>query len=475
MFSSTVHQVVRSLGKDTLLPVPNLDASDNIYPLSIVMKETRRHLLFWTKHKCYTTEFKLSDILEDPTKEPVVKIDEKIFCKGFNRSTNLSLKGKFGVELAKELVDIDLQGARSVIVQSPLGDLQKDEVELQPFLDEINSRRINLDHPLVKPLINEKTLCVVTGVVKLVSDANLSSQVNFDETGKAGGTFSCISSTAVTVTASEEVDEKKSKTMKVPSATPVAYRVYELLVSTKDGSFQVQVDPDTKGGFTPVSLANLDQVDALAESFSAVECSGNPGNIFRSLLDLSAGQREQVQSSLRGIMELPQTVQPLSELLQEAEVFIDANIEKTTNLENLNKKIGTSNDDIQQFLTIAGFHINDGHVEYPRATSDIFEACQLLICLLEEFDDDELDAVARCIDDGETAQSLLSVLQKLQGKDILTLTLSPEEASVLSTDTAKNFIESVDVTFDDNMLALSPTNRLDLNAAYFVFYALYGQ
>lgn len=140
MFSSTVHQVVRSLGKDTLLPVPNLDASDNIYPLSIVLKETRRHLLFWTKHKCYTTEFKLSDILEDPTKEPVVKIDEKIFCKGFNRSTNLSLKGKFGVELAKELVDIDLEGARSVIVQSPLGDLQKDEVELQPFLDEINSR-----------------------------------------------------------------------------------------------------------------------------------------------------------------------------------------------------------------------------------------------------------------------------------------------------------------------------------------------
>ncbi|XP_046565247.1 uncharacterized protein LOC124273944 [Haliotis rubra] len=472
MFSSTVHQVVRSLGKDTLLPVPNLDSSDNIYPLSIVLKETRRHLLFWTKHKCYTTEFKLTDILEDPTKQPVVKIDEKIFCKGFNRSTNLSLKGKFGVELSKELVDIDLDGARSVIVQSPLGDLQKDEVELQPFLDEINSRRINLNHQLVKPLVNEKTLCVVTGVIKLVSDASLSSQVNFDETGKAGSSFSCLSSTAVT--ASEEVNEKKSKTMKVPSGTPVAYRVYELLVSTKDGSFQVQVDPDTKGGFITTSLANLDTVDALAESFSAVECSDNPGDIFRSLLELSAGQREQVRSSLRGIMELPQTVQPLSDLLQEAEVFIDTKIEKTTNLEHLQKKIGTSNDDIQQFLTIAGFQIKEGNVEYPRATTDIFEACQLLVTLLDEFDDDELDAVARCVDDEETAQSLLSILQKLQDKDILTLRLAQEEASTLATDTAKNFIESVDVKLDDNMLTLSRTNRLDVNAAYFVFYALYG-
>lgn len=42
------------------------------------------------------------------------------------------------------------------------------------------SRCINLKHPLVAPLLNDssKTLCLVTGVVRLVKDATITGKSN---------------------------------------------------------------------------------------------------------------------------------------------------------------------------------------------------------------------------------------------------------------------------------------------------------
>ena len=141
MFAATAHQVVKSLGKDTLTPVRSLDRADNIAPFAIVLKERRRRLIFWKRTQCLTTEFSLDNILLTPfTDEERTHLLKKWPLVTFDYETNFSLNGKFGVDLHKELLDVELDGSDSVVVKSSLGELSKEEVNLQSFLDLANAR-----------------------------------------------------------------------------------------------------------------------------------------------------------------------------------------------------------------------------------------------------------------------------------------------------------------------------------------------
>ena len=55
-----------------------------------------------------------------------------------------------------------------------------------------------------------------------------------------------------------DVDDKTTKAMTVPAGVPLAYSVYELAVDVSDGTFQIVVDREKRGGF-----CGEDTVDAV--------------------------------------------------------------------------------------------------------------------------------------------------------------------------------------------------------------------
>lgn len=136
MFTATTHQIVKSLGKDTLIPVNSIDVADNIKPLAIVLKERRRRLIFWKRSRCLTTEFDLEDILTEPLPETErAQLISSRELAAFCFETDFSLNGKFGIDFNKELLDVGLEACDSVSVKSNLGELLKEEVNLPHFLN----------------------------------------------------------------------------------------------------------------------------------------------------------------------------------------------------------------------------------------------------------------------------------------------------------------------------------------------------
>lgn len=136
MFSATAHQVVKSLGKDSLIPVQSIDVSDNIKPLAILLTERRRRF-FWRRTRYLTTEFCLDDILDEALCKDGANKDEIVRSRElakFDFETNFSLSGKLGIDLQKEFLDFELDASDNATVKSELGELRKEEVNLPAFL-----------------------------------------------------------------------------------------------------------------------------------------------------------------------------------------------------------------------------------------------------------------------------------------------------------------------------------------------------
>lgn len=263
MFEATTHQVVKSLGKDTLTPVTSIDVADNISPFSLVLKERRRRLIFWKRCRYFTTEFTLDNILTKSFSddEKTRLVNSKELAK-YDNETDFSLNGKFGVSLNKELLDVDLDGSDAVSVESDLGELVKEEVNLQDFLSLSRGRQLNLKHELVAPLQADcgKTLCLVTGVLRLKNAAKITAQIKRK-----------VSEEAKILTKVEEdgsATESKSKTLELPAGMALAYRVYELQVRSTDGQFTLILDSSKRGGFVSSLSVDLDELDGPPPSAS---------------------------------------------------------------------------------------------------------------------------------------------------------------------------------------------------------------
>ena len=59
MFSAACYQFVRSVGKNTLHPAPTIDQKDDIKPLQLVIKSTKRKYFFFHKSVYRPTDFQV--------------------------------------------------------------------------------------------------------------------------------------------------------------------------------------------------------------------------------------------------------------------------------------------------------------------------------------------------------------------------------------------------------------------------------
>lgn len=136
MFTATVHQFIKSSGEHSFIPTPSLDESDNVKLLQVVVKKNRKWL--WESTQYYPTEYGLSQLLKPPKELTVTNNERKLTT--FHRKTNFDLSGKFGVNLMKEFLDINLSAKDSVLVEADLGDINKQEVDIPALASELQLR-----------------------------------------------------------------------------------------------------------------------------------------------------------------------------------------------------------------------------------------------------------------------------------------------------------------------------------------------
>ncbi|XP_025094681.1 gasdermin-E-like isoform X2 [Pomacea canaliculata] len=462
MFSATAHQVVKSLGKDSLIPVQSIDVSDNIKPLAILLTERRRRF-FWRRTRYLTTEFCLDDILDEALCKDGANKDEIVRSRElakFDFETNFSLSGKLGIDLQKEFLDFELDASDNATVKSELGELRKEEVNLPAFLSLTKERRINLQHQLVAPLTNDSTrsLCLVTGVVHLAATATLTGQIK--ESGSESG--SCMGSTET-----GEVSKSKVKKLEVPAGTALAYTVRELLVSTVDGQFRVVLDTSCHGGFVFSLDADVDDVDG-PSSDSLVKASFLHGILSSEI------PKDDLRASLLEILKVPKAIGPLDDLFHEAAVFLETKILKTTLLSILQERIYSLEANLLPFLSLAGFTLQEADVVvYPTSSSELFEACELLITLLNGLDDDQLSIISACIEETGISQDILCLLRPVWDTDTREVEM-PSDSCLLQTDTGKKLSQAFGFEVTEFLLSLSEDNVRDVQALYLIIFLVVG-
>ncbi|KAJ3584336.1 hypothetical protein NHX12_014831 [Muraenolepis orangiensis] len=195
MFAAATKSFVKQVG-DTgrLVPVPSLSEADRYQPLGLVAK--RRKRLFWRKTKFASTAFSLKDVL-------LLNYEDK---------SDVALRGKLGSQLGHD-VGVNVSGSDSVAVKASFGIVTKHEVEVPTLLRELNSRKVDLEHCLIR------------------------------QSKKSGRSVLCIF----------QIDDGRNprgrdKAIVIPAHTTIAFSVCELYVRL-DGRLDICVAAESPGGF----------------------------------------------------------------------------------------------------------------------------------------------------------------------------------------------------------------------------------
>uniref|UniRef100_A0A8C2K245 Pejvakin n=1 Tax=Cyprinus carpio TaxID=7962 RepID=A0A8C2K245_CYPCA len=232
MFAAATKNFVKQVG-DTgrLVPVPSLSEADRYQPLSLVTRKRRRH--FWKKTKYATTPFSLKDILVGE-KEITAGVSSYQLLN-YEDKSDVALNGRLGNHLIHE-VGVNVSGSDSVAVKASFGIVTKHEVEVPTLLRELNARKVDLDHCLIRQSkeSGRTILCVVMESIRTTRQCSL--------TVHAG-----VRGTTMRFQIDDGRNPKgRDKAIVIPAHTTIAFSVLELYVRL-DG--RICVAPESVGGF----------------------------------------------------------------------------------------------------------------------------------------------------------------------------------------------------------------------------------
>ncbi|KAG5262066.1 hypothetical protein AALO_G00291800 [Alosa alosa] len=171
MFSAATKNFVKQVG-DTgrLIPVPSLSEADRYQPLSLVTRKRKKH--FWKKNKYGSTPFSLKDILVGE-KEITAGVSSYQLLN-YEDKSDVALNGRLGNHLLND-VGFNITGSDSVAVKASFGVVTKHEVEVPTLLRELNSRKVDLDHCLIRQSKDSgrTVLCVVMESIRTTRQCSL--------------------------------------------------------------------------------------------------------------------------------------------------------------------------------------------------------------------------------------------------------------------------------------------------------------
>ncbi|CAN9498246.1 unnamed protein product [Ophioblennius macclurei] len=235
MFAAATKNFVKQVG-DTgrLIPVPSLSEADRYQPLSLVSYR-RKSRRFWRKSRYASTAFSLKDIL----------VGEKEIAAGvssyqllnYEDQSDVALGGRSGNHLIND-VGFNVSGSHQVAVKASFGIVTKHELEVPALLRELGSRKVELDHCLVRQSkeSGRSVLCVVVESIRTTRQCSLTVHA-----GMRGTTMRF------------QMDDGRNvggrdKAVVIPAHTTIAFSVCPLFVRL-DGRLDICVAPGSQGGF----------------------------------------------------------------------------------------------------------------------------------------------------------------------------------------------------------------------------------
>uniref|UniRef100_A0A665T6P7 Pejvakin n=1 Tax=Echeneis naucrates TaxID=173247 RepID=A0A665T6P7_ECHNA len=234
MFAAATKNFVKQVG-DTgrLIPVPGLSEADRYQPLSLVTRKRKRH--FWKKNKYASTPFSLKDILVGE-KEITAGVSSYQLLN-YEDKSDVALNGRLGNHIIND-VGFNISGSDSVAVKASFGIVTKHELEMPTLLRELSSRKVELDHCLVRQSkeSGRTVLCVVVESIRTTRQCSLSVHA-----GVRGTTMRF------------QIDDGRNpkgrdKAIVIPAHTTIAFSICELFVRL-DGRLDICVAPESQGGF----------------------------------------------------------------------------------------------------------------------------------------------------------------------------------------------------------------------------------
>ncbi|XP_031414807.1 pejvakin [Clupea harengus] len=216
MFAAATKNFVKQVG-DTgrLIPVPSLSEADRYQPLSLVTRKRRRH--FWKKNKYGSSPFSLKDILVGE-KEITAGVSSYQLLN-YEDKSDVALNGRLGNHLMND-VGFNITGSDSVAVKASFGIVTKHEVEVPTLLRELNSRKVDLEHCLIRQSKDSgrTVLCVVMESIRTTRQCSLTVHA-----GMRGTTMRF------------QIDDGRNpkgrdKAIVIPAHTTIAYSVFDLYV-----------------------------------------------------------------------------------------------------------------------------------------------------------------------------------------------------------------------------------------------------
>ncbi|XP_071779824.2 pejvakin isoform X2 [Centroberyx gerrardi] len=216
MFAAATKNFVKQVG-DTgrLIPVPSLSEADRYQPLSLVTRRRKKH--FWKKVKYASTAFSLKDILVGE-KEITAGVSSYQLLN-YEDKSDVALNGKLGNHLIND-VGFNISGSDSVAVKASFGIVTKHEVEVPTLLRELNSRKVDLDHCLIRQSkeSGRSILCVVMESIRTTRQCSLTVHAGMRRT-----------------TMRFQIDDGRNpkgrdKAIVIPAHTTIAFSICELFV-----------------------------------------------------------------------------------------------------------------------------------------------------------------------------------------------------------------------------------------------------
>ncbi|XP_032362116.1 pejvakin isoform X2 [Etheostoma spectabile] len=216
MFTAAAKNFVKQVG-DTgrLIPVPSLSEADRYQPLSLVTRKRKRH--FWKKNKYASTPFSLKDILVGE-KEITAGVSSYQLLN-YEDKSDVALGGRLGNHLMND-VGFNISGSDSVAVKASFGIVTKHELEVPTLLRELHSRKVDLDHCLVRQSkeSGRTVLCVVVESIRTTRQCSLTVHA-----GMRGTTMRF------------QIDDGRNpkgrdKAIVIPAHTTIAFSICELFV-----------------------------------------------------------------------------------------------------------------------------------------------------------------------------------------------------------------------------------------------------
>ncbi|XP_076008645.1 pejvakin [Genypterus blacodes] len=234
MFAAATKNFVKQVG-DTgrLIPVPSLSEADRYQPLSLVMRKRKRH--FWKKVKYASTPFSLKDILVGE-KEITAGVSSYQLLN-YEDKSDLALDGRLGNHVINDL-GFNISGSDSVAVKASFGIVSKHELEVPNLIRELNSRKVNVDHCLIRQSKDSRrsVLCIVVESIRTTRQCSLTVHA-----GMRGTTMRF------------QIDDGRNpkgrdKAIVIPAHTTIAFSICELFFRL-DGRLDMCVAPESSGGF----------------------------------------------------------------------------------------------------------------------------------------------------------------------------------------------------------------------------------